>query len=416
MQNSKQITLKVTGMHCASCSTRLEKVLNQLPQVTARVSIATEIAQVDLSDGSPTLPDIIKAIQGAGFDAHVPRDFAAERQASAALMRQEQLHFFISLALTLPLIVEMILMLFGIHLMFPAWLQFALATPVQFWIGWRFYSGAFSSLRGGGANMDVLVALGTSAAYLFSCAVWWLQLDQPLYFESSATLITLVLMGKLLESRAKGKASSALEALLNLQPKTAQVESDGVMQTFPVAEMQVDDVFQVRAGESVPVDGIVLEGNSTTDESMLTGESVARDKQPGDKVYAATANHSGVLRCRALAVGSHTQLAAIIRLVEQAQGSKAAIQKLADQISAIFVPVVVVIALLTFVARYLRTRCHHCPDQCSRSAGHRLPLRLGSGDTDRTGGVYRSCSTSRHTGERCRRAGTRSSAVGLGSR
>ncbi len=350
MQKPTQIVLKVTGMHCASCSARLEKVLNQLPQVAARVSIATEIAQVDLGNAAPGLADIIKAIQGAGFDAHVPRDYAAERQASAALLRREQLYFFISLALTLPLIAEMVLMLFGTHLMLPVWLQFALATPVQFWIGWRFYSGAFSSLRGGGANMDVLVALGTSAAYLFSCAVWWLQMDQPLYFESSATLITLVLMGKLLESRAKGKASSALEALLNLQPKTAQVERDGVMQPLPVAEMQIDDVFLVRPGESVPVDGIVIEGRSSTDESMLTGESVAREKQAGDKVYAATANQSGLLRCRALAVGSHTQLAAIIRLVEQAQGSKAAIQKLADQISAIFVPVVVVIALLTFAA------------------------------------------------------------------
>jgi Cu+-exporting ATPase len=353
MQKSTQIVLKVTGMHCASCSTRLEKVLNQLPQVAARVSIATEIAQVDLSDGSPTLPDIIKAIQGAGFDAHVPRDFAAERQASAALTHREQLHFFIALALTLPLVAEMVLMLFGTHLMLPVWLQFVLATPVQFWIGGRFYLGAFSSLRSGGANMDVLVALGTSAAYLFSCAVWLLQLDQALYFESSATLITLVLMGKLLESRAKGKASSALEALLDLQPKTAQVERDGVMQTLPVAEMQIDDVFLVHPGESVPVDGMVIEGRSTTDESMLTGESVAREKQAGDKVYAATANQSGLLKCRALAVGSHTQLAAIIRLVEQAQGSKAAIQKLADQISAIFVPVVVVIALLTFAAWYL---------------------------------------------------------------
>lgn len=353
MQNNNQIVLKVTGMHCASCSARLEKVLNQLPQVTARVSIATEIAQLDLSDGAPALPELIKAIQSAGFDAHVPRDFAAERMASAALLRHEQRHFFIALALTMPLLAEMVLMLFGVHLLLPAWLQFALATPVQFWIGARFYSGAYSSLRGGGANMDVLVALGTSAAYLFSCAVWLLQIDQPLYFESSATLITLVLMGKLLESRAKGKASSALEALLNLQPKTAQVERDGVMQALPVAEMQVDDVFIVRAGESVPVDGMVLEGNSSTDESMLTGESMARNKQPGDKVYAATANHSGVLRCRALAVGAHTQLAAIIRLVEQAQGSKAAIQKLADQISAIFVPVVVVIALLTFAGHAL---------------------------------------------------------------
>lgn len=353
MQNNNQIVLKVTGMHCASCSARLEKVLNQLPQVTARVSIATEIAQLDLSDGAPALPELIKAIQSAGFDAHVPRDFAAERMASAALLRHEQRHFFIALALTMPLLAEMVLMLFGVHLLLPAWLQFALATPVQFWIGARFYLGAYSSLRGGGANMDVLVALGTSAAYLFSCAVWLLQIDQPLYFESSATLITLVLMGKLLESRAKGKASSALEALLNLQPKTAQVERDGVMQALPVAEMQVDDVFIVRAGESVPVDGMVLEGNSSTDESMLTGESMARNKQPGDKVYAATANHSGVLRCRALAVGAHTQLAAIIRLVEQAQGSKAAIQKLADQISAIFVPVVVVIALLTFAGHAL---------------------------------------------------------------
>lgn len=353
MKKTAQIVLKVTGMHCASCSARLEKVLNQLPQVEARVSIATEMAQIDFHPDITPLPALIKAIQGAGFDAHVPRDFAAERQASAALLRREQLHFFISLALTLPLIAEMALMLLGYHFMLPAWLQFALATPVQFWIGGRFYSGAFSSLRGGGANMDVLVALGTSAAYLFSCVVWLLQLDQPLYFESSATLITLVLMGKLLESRAKGKASSALEALLDLQPKTAQVERDGVMQTLPVARMQIDDVFLVRPGESVPVDGMVIEGSSTMDESMLTGESVARDKQPGDKVYAATANQSGPLRCRALAIGSHTQLAAIIRMVEQAQGSKAAIQKLADRISGIFVPVVVVIALLTYAVWYL---------------------------------------------------------------
>ncbi|NOU00142.1 MAG: copper-translocating P-type ATPase, partial [Gallionella sp.] len=173
------------------------------------------------------------------------------------------------------------------------------------------------------------------------------------YFETSATLITLVLLGKLLEARAKGKASSALEALLNLQPKTAQVERDGVMQTLPVEQMQVDDVFLVRPGESVPVDGVVVEGISSVNEAMLTGESVAQSKQPNDKVYAATLNQSGLLKCRALAVGTHTQLAAIIRLVEQAQGSKAEIQKLADKISSIFVPVVLLIALATFAAWYL---------------------------------------------------------------
>ena len=353
MENPTHVKLQITGMHCAACSARLEKVLNQLPQVEARVSIATELAQIDFHPDVTPLPALIKAIQEAGYDAHVPRDFAAEKLARETILRHEQWRFFISAALTLPLTLEMLLMMFGTHIMLPAWLQFALATPVQFWIGSRFYSGAWGSLRNGSANMDVLVALGTSAAYLLSCAVWLLHLAQPLYFESSATLITLVLLGKLLEARAKGKASSALEALLKLQPKTAQVERDGVMQTLPVADMQVDDVFLVRPGESVPVDGIVIEGTSSADESMLTGESVARSKQRNDKVYAATSNQHGLLKCRALAVGSHTQLAAIIRLVEQAQSSKAAIQKLADRISAIFVPVVMLVALATFGAWYL---------------------------------------------------------------
>ena len=353
MENSTHIDLQVTGMHCASCSTRLEKVLNQLPEVVATVNIATEKAHITYNSHNTILSDLITAIQGAGFDAHPLRDFAAEKLARKKILHHEQVQFYISAALTVPLLLEMLLMLFGIHLMLPIWLQCLLATPVQFWIGSRFYSGAWSSLRGGGANMDVLVALGTSAAYLFSCAVWLLNLDQPLYFETSATLITLVLLGKLLEARAKGKASSALEALLNLQPKTAQVERNGVMQTLPIEQLQVDDVFLVRPGESVPVDGLVVEGTSSVNEAMLTGESVAQSKQADDKVYAATFNQNGLLKCRALAVGSHTQLAAIIRLVEQAQGSKAEIQKLADQISAIFVPVVLLIALATFAAWYL---------------------------------------------------------------
>jgi len=358
MTSITQTDLQITGMHCAACSTRLEKVLNQLPEVQASVSIATEKAHIVYNPSKTVLADLIKAIQGAGFDGHLMRDFAAEKQARAAAYRRQLIQFFISVALTLPLLMEMLLMFAGAHLMLPGWAQFALATPVQFWIGRRFYTGAWSSLRGGGANMDVLVALGTSAAYLFSCAVllaevFGMTLDQPLYFEASATLITLVLLGKLLEAHAKGKASSALEALINLQPNTAHVERSGVMQELAVEHMQVDDVFLVRPGESVPVDGIVLEGTSNLDEAMLTGESLPQDKHTGDKVYAATLNQRGLLKCRALAVGSHTQLAAIIRLVEQAQGSKAAIQQLADRISAVFVPVVVVIALLTFCAWWL---------------------------------------------------------------
>ena len=345
--------LQISGMHCASCSARLEKVLNQLPGVAATVNIATEKAHIAYDPRQTEIATLIKAVQGAGFDAHPLRDFAAEKQARAAAYRRERLQFGIAALLTLPLLVEMLLMFAGIHAMLPGWLQFALATPVQFWSGWRFYTGAWSSLRGGSANMDVLVALGTSAAYLLSCAVLLFDLDQPLYFEASATLITLVLLGKLLEARAKGKASSALEALINLQPKMAHVERDGVMRELAVEQMRVDDVFLVRPGESVPVDGTVLEGSSSLDEAMLTGESLPQTKQAGDKVYAATLNQHGLLKCRALAVGSHTQLAAIIRLVEQAQGSKAAIQKLADQISAVFVPVVVVIALLTLVVWWL---------------------------------------------------------------
>ena len=348
MKNLIHTDLQVTGMHCANCAARLEKALNLLPEVAASVSIATEKAHIAYNPDKITPDGLIKAIQDTGYDAHPMRDFTAEKKARAAALRLQQRQFILAALLSAPFAVQMLLMLSGTHFMLPYWLQFLLATPVQFWIGRRFYSGAFSALRGGGANMDVLVALGTSAAYFMSCAVWWLNLDQPVYFEASATLITLVLLGKLLEARAKGKTSGALEALISLQPKIAHVERDGAMQEVAVEEMHVDDIFQVRPGESVPVDGVVLSGNSSIDESMLTGESMPQAKQTNDKLYAATLNGQGLLKCRAVATGSHTQLAAIIRLVEQAQGSKAAIQKLADKISAIFVPVVVGIALLTF--------------------------------------------------------------------
>ncbi len=354
MSSPREITeLQLTGMTCVACAARIEKVLNRMPEVSATVNLATEKARIEFDQQNTDLAALIAAVQRAGFDAHPVRDFAVEKQERAAAYQHERQKFIISLLLTAPLLMEMVYMLpvweTHSHGLLPLWLQGLLATPVQFWIGKRFFVGAWHSLRGGGANMDVLVALGTSAAYFLSCAVLLFKLDHPVYFEASATIITLVLLGKLLEARAKGNASAALEALINLQPKLAHVERDGEMVDVAVAEVNLGDIFLVRPGESVPVDGLVLEGSSSIDEAMLTGESMPREKHPDDKVFTATINQRGLLKCRAIAVGKQTQLAAIIRLVGQAQGSKAPIQKLADKIASIFVPVVVAIAIVTFI-------------------------------------------------------------------
>jgi Cu+-exporting ATPase len=243
----------------------------------------------------------------------------------------------------------MVWMLVGAgHHLLPPWLQLALATPVQFVSGARFYAGAYRSLRGGGANMDVLVALGTSMAYFFSAAVVLWRLDLHVYFEAAAVVITLVLLGKWLEARARARTSEALRSLAKLQPRFALVDSPEGLREVPVEQLRKGDVFVVRPGGSVPVDGEVIEGASGVDESMLTGESAAVAKAPGAKVFAATVNGEGLLRCRASGVGRDTVLAGIIRLVALAQGSKAPVQALADKVSGVFVPVVVVIALATF--------------------------------------------------------------------
>ena len=232
---------------------------------------------------------------------------------------------------TLPLVLQMGPMFWGDHAEFlPRWFQLLLATPVQFWVGKRFYIAAWHALRGGGANMDVLVALGTSMAYFFSAIVTLLVLDQHVYFEASAAIITLLLLGKLMEARAKSKTSAAIEELIRLQPKTARIERDGEIIEVDASSIKVSDIFIVRPGENLPVDGVVIEGTSDVNEAMLTGESLPVAKQPGAKVYAATTNQQGLLKCRATSVGAYTQLAAIIHLVEEAQGSKAPIQRLAD--------------------------------------------------------------------------------------
>ncbi len=352
-QAENHTDLQIVGMRCASCSSRLEKALNQLPVVSAVVNLATEKASVTFDPELTNVDELIKTVRDTGFDAHVTRDFAAEKADRLKAFQQEKLRFYISLALITPMVLEMLLMLFEVHLMIPTWVLWALATPVQFWIGARFYRGAWASLKHGSGNMDLLVALGTSAAYFLSVAIVLLDIHQPVYFESSAVLITLVLMGKLLETGAKAKASSAIEKLIQLQPKMAHVERDGEVLDVSAGQLRPDDIFIVRPGENVPVDGVVLEGTSTLDESMLTGESMPQTKQTNDKVYTATLNHQGMIKCRATAVGSHTQLAAVVRLVEQAQGSKAPIQRLADKISGIFVPIVLVLATITLFVWFI---------------------------------------------------------------
>ena len=355
----QSLDLAISGMTCAACATRIETVLNKLPGVEANVNFASEKASIRFVPGQANVEGLVAAVRRAGYDARESGldTRAAEKERKAAAYRAELKRFWISVVLTLPLVAQMGAMFSGEHAdLLPRWLQLALATPVQFWIGWRFYVGAYHALRGGAGNMDVLVALGTSMAWAFSAVVTVADLHHHhVYFEASAAVITLVLMGKLLEARAKAKTSAAIEALIRLQPQTARVLRDGELVEVPVASLNPGDVFVVRPGESVPVDGEVAEGASSVNEAMLTGESLPAAKGAGDKVYAATVNGEGLLTCRATGVGSHTLLAGIIRMVEQAQGSKAPVQRLADRISAVFVPVVTAIALVAFAGWWLFT-------------------------------------------------------------
>ena len=355
-----RIELGLTGMTCAACAARIEKVLNRVPGVQAAVNFATETAQVGFDPAQVNAGALIAAVERAGYGAAVRTDPEADRRADEVRKAAEfaglKREFIIAGVLTAPLLAQMVPMALSgfdgaAHVdLLPRWLQLLLAAPVQFWIGRRFYTGGWHALRGGGANMDVLVALGTTMAFVFSAVVTLAGLHAyHVYFEASAAVITLVLMGKLLEARAKAGTSAALEGLLRLQPKTAHVLRDGAAVDVPLDALRAGELFIVRAGEAVPVDGVVREGASSADESMLTGESVAVAKAVGAKVFAGTLNQDGLLTCEATGVGGATLLAGIVRLVAEAQGSKAPIQRLADRVSGVFVPVVVVIAILTFV-------------------------------------------------------------------
>ncbi|MGC4403178.1 heavy metal translocating P-type ATPase [Methyloversatilis sp. MC4-4] len=341
------LRLNIEGMTCASCVARVEKALNKVPGVlSVSVNLATETA--DIVSAADNLGALQAAVERAGYRATPP---AAAPEVAPRGALPEWWPVALAVALSLPLALPMVGMLWGAHWMLPGGLQFLLATPVQFWLGARFYVAGWKALRAGSGNMDLLVALGTSAAWGLS--VWlWLTAGPGamphLYFEASAVVITLVLLGKWLETRAKRQTTDAIRALNALRPDTARVRRDGVEVELPLAQVVLDDEVVIRPGERVPVDGDIVDGASQVDESLITGESLPVAKQVGDRVTGGAVNGEGRLVVRTRAIGAETVLARIVRLVESAQAKKAPIQRLVDQVSAVFVPVVIVLAGLTF--------------------------------------------------------------------
>lgn len=358
---------KLEGMTCAACANRIEKGLAKLPGVTsASVNFAMETARVEYSPGDVSIADMQIKVKQLGYKAIAKQDDvqAADRRESE--VRHQKRKLLISAILSFPLLWSMVAhfsftsWIYMPDILMNPWFQLILATPVQFYIGKQFYVGAYKALRNGSANMDVLIALGTSAAYFYSLYLtidWYaaggsVHHGPSLYYETSAILITLVILGKLFETLAKGRTSEAIKSLMGLQAKTALVVRDGKELTIPVDEVIVGDIVLVRPGDKVPVDGQVMEGVSSVDESMLTGESLPVEKKAGDSVIGATINKNGMLRVQATKVGKETALAQIIKVVEEAQGSKAPIQRVADVISGIFVPIVVGIAIAAFFVWY----------------------------------------------------------------
>ncbi len=359
-----EVELPLLGMTCANCATTIERRLKKTDGVLdASVNLASERATVRYAPGATTRADLVAAVRAAGYDvveaAAGEEPVDAEAAAREAEIAHQKHRLLVGAIFTLPLFLLSMGRDLGLlgdwaGALWVDWLFLALATPVQFYVGWDYYTGAFKSLRNGSANMDVLVALGSSVAYFYSVAVLLFKtagshaLGHHLYFETSAVIITLIVTGKLLEVRAKGRTSEAIKKLIGLQPKTARVVRDGVERDIPIAEVVPGDRLLVRPGEKIPVDGHVIEGRSSVDESMITGESLPVDKATGDAVIGATVNRQGLLTVEAAKVGRDTVLAQIIRLVESAQGSKAPIQRVVDRVAAYFVPAVIVLALLTF--------------------------------------------------------------------
>lgn len=360
----EQAEFDIEGMTCAACANRIEKKINRMDGVDhGSVNFALETLQVTYHPGQTSTNDIKDAVQSIGYSLIEPAADQAEegkKDHRQAAIEKQTARFLFSMILSLPLLWAMVSHFsFTSFIWLPEafmnpWVQLALAAPVQFIVGWPFYVGAYKALRNKSANMDVLVALGTSAAFFYSLyesiqsAIGGTH-EAALYYETSAVLITLIVLGKLMEARAKGRSSEAIQKLMGLQAKEAVIERDGKQMTVPISDVKVNDLVFVKPGEKVPVDGEIIEGTTAIDESMITGESLPVDKTAGDMVIGATINKNGFIKIKATKVGKETALSQIIRVVEQAQGSKAPIQRMADQISGIFVPIVVGIAVLTFL-------------------------------------------------------------------
>ncbi|WP_101843151.1 heavy metal translocating P-type ATPase [Halobacillus sp. Marseille-P3879] len=355
---SQKKEFRISGMTCAACSTRIEKVLQKTDGIdTASVNLTNETAAVTYKEGIIDVNTIIDTVHQLGYEAKERESEEISGKRKEKELSHKKNYVIISSILSFPLLLTMLDHLLQIDvpmILMNPWVQFALATPVQFVMGWQFYRGAYHTLKNKSANMDVLVALGTSAAYFYSLTEAIRSStggngEIHLYFETSAILITLVLLGKYFETRAKGRTTQALSALLNLQAKEARVLRDGKETTIPLQEVEVEDIVIVKPGEKIPVDGMVLSGETYVDESMVTGESIPVSKKQGEEVIGATLNKNGSIQMKATKVGKDTALASIVRIVEEAQASKAPIQRMADVISGYFVPVVVAVSVLTFL-------------------------------------------------------------------
>lgn len=358
-----EASLSIEGMTCASCVSRVEKALRKLPEVTAaEVNLATEKAEVRfVGRADEVLPRLVAAVEKAGYAAKLPQETDGASQTAKASW-PDWWPVAVAAALSLPLVLPMLAMLFNVDWALPGWWQLALATPVQFWLGARFYRSAWKAVKARAGNMDLLVALGTSAGYGLSLYLLIVGIGHEghgeaphLYFEASAVVITLVLLGKWLEGRAKRQTTEAIRALNALRPDTARVRRGDTDVEVPAAQVKVGDVVVVRPGERVPVDGDILEGSTHVDESLITGESLPVAKVPGAKVVGGSVNAEGLFTASATAVGAESTLSRIARMVESAQAKKAPIQRLVDQVSEVFVPVVLVIAVITLIAWGLAT-------------------------------------------------------------
>ena len=355
------VEFPVTGMTCANCAMNIERALTRkVPGIVkATVNFASERVFVEYDPMAACVDDMVTAIEKAGFKAILAEDGSEDAEDIEQLARNTEIQdqtrkFIVGILFSLPLFLWSMARDFGLighwsHAPWVNWLFLLLATPVQFYTGWDYYVGGIKSIRNRSANMDVLVALGSSVAYFYSLALLFFPvLGDHVYFETSAVIITLIKLGKMLESRTKGKTGGAIRKLIGLRPSTATVLTDSTENQVPIARVRAGNILLVRPGERVPVDGIVLEGESTVDESMLSGEPMPVDKTSGSSITGGTINGHGLLKFRATRVGKATALARIIRLVQEAQGSKAPIQALADRIAAVFVPAIIAIAILTF--------------------------------------------------------------------